>query len=450
MAHFGEYDLTRGSVPRLLALFSWPLVLTNLLQTSHGLIDMLLAGRFVGSDAMSAVTVGGQAILFLVTFSMGLAAGGQILIAQLKGADQRAEQGQAVGALLSLSLIAGLTVAALGFFSAEFVLRLLNTPSEAMAGAVTYMRITALGLPFAFLYNAIAGALRGLGDSLRPLLFAAVATALHIGLGLLLMGSFSMGIYGAALATAISQAALALLGICNLFFRRREFVFDFRLKSFFPAWNQLGQILKIGVPFGLQMALLQGSGLVIARLVNPFGVTASAALGAGSRIVSLITIPLMGIGNGASTIIGQSMGAGKPERVSPVVRWALAYTLGLAVLTGTVTLLFPAPLIAMFTQEPEVVQIGVQYLTILAWSYAAFGLHSSFNAVVLGVGFSLYSLLAAGIETLAGRVGLSWLLSLWLGLPGLFIAQAIAPYLAVALSLPYYISGWWRNRKLVE
>ncbi|MCL2827537.1 MAG: MATE family efflux transporter [Oscillospiraceae bacterium] len=450
MTHFGEHDLTHGSIPHLLAVFSWPLVLTNLLLTSHGLIDMLLAGRFVGADAMSAVTVGGQAILFLITFSMGLAAGGQILIAQLKGADQRSEQSQAVGALFSLSLIAGLAVAVLGFFSAESVLRLLKTPPEAMAGAVTYMRITALSLPFAFLYNAIAGILRGLGDSLRPLLFAASAATLHGGLGLLLMGPFSMGIHGAALATAISQATLALLGVLNLFFRRQGFVFDFRPKSFIPAWDKFRQILKIGVPFGLQMGLLQGSGLVIARLVNPFGVAASAALGAGSRIVGLVTIPLMGIGNGASTIIGQSVGAGKPERVSPAVRWALVYTLGLTAITAALTLLFLAPLIGIFTQEPEVIQIGVHYLTFLAWSYAALSLHSSFNAVVLGVGFSLYSLLAAGAETLVGRIGLAYLFSLWWGLSGIFAAQAIAPYLAVAISLPYYIFGQWRDRKLVE
>jgi len=450
MAHFGAYDLTQGSVPRLLAAFSWPLVLTNLLQTSHGLIDMLLVGRFVGPDAMSAVTVGGQAILFLLTFSMGLAAGGQILIAQLKGADQRSEQGQAVGTLLSLSLIAGFAVAVLGIFSAEFVLRFLRTPSEAAAGAVTYMRITAFGLPFAFLYNAIAGALRGLGDALRPLIFAAIAAALHVVLGLLFIGPFSMGIQGAALATAASQVALALMGVLNLLFRRRAFVFDFRLKSFLPTREQLGQILKIGVPFGLQMALLQGSGLVIARLVNPFGVAASAALGAGSRIVGLITIPLMGVGNGASAIIGQSMGAGKPERVSSAVSWALVYTVGLAAITGTATLLFPAPLMEIFTREPEVIQIGVRYLTILAWSYGAISLHAACNSVVLGVGFSLYSLLAAGVETLAGRIGLAWVFSLWWGLPGIFAAQAIAPYLAVMFSLAYYISGRWRGRKLVE
>ena len=444
MPHFAEHDLTRGNVSRLLAVFSWPLALTNLLQALHGLIDMLLVGRWVGTDAMSAVTVGGQGIFFLTTFSMGLAAGGQILIAQLKGAGKTREQGQAVGALFILALIVGLAAGTLGFFFTERALHLLKTPQEAMEGAGAYMRITALGLPFSFFYNAIAGALRGLGDSLRPLIFATIGALVHVGLGLFFLGFFSMGIWGVALATTISQIAAVLLGGVYLLHRRREYAFHF------PTWDKVAQILKIGVPFGLQMGLLQFSGLVITRLVNPFGVAASAAFGTGSRIVGLFTIPMMGIGNGASTIISQSMGAGKPERVSIAVRWALVYTLGLSAITAVATRLFPALLMGFFTQEAEVIQIGGFYLSVLAWSYIGLGLHSSFNAVALGVGFSLYSLLASALEALAGRIGLALLFSLWWGLAGIFIAQALAPYLALGLSLPYYLSGKWRNRKLVE
>ena len=445
-----QYDLTQGSLPRLLALFSWPMVLTNLLQTLYSLADVIIVGRFIGPAAMSAVTVGGQAGLFFVAFSMGLTAGGQILIAQLKGAKKKNEQGQTMTALFILSLFVGIALSILGFSLARPVLHFLQTPQEAFEGALSYMRLTSLGLVFVFLYNAIAGTLRGLGDSRWPLLFAAVAAALHIGLGLLFVGLFSMGIPGAALATVIAQATAVLLGLLTLFLRRREFDFKLRLKQFLPTHEPVWNILKIGLPFGLQMGLLSLSNLFITRLVNPYGLEASAALGAGSRISNLLTVPMMAIGNGASTIIGQSMGAKLPDRVSPTVRCALVYTLGFTALTTALSLLLPAQLLRLFTQDPKVLEIGVLYLTILAWGYMGHALHASFNAVALGIGFTAYSLLAAATEALAGRMGLTFLFSRLFDLPGLFAAQAIAPYLAAALSFAYWLSRRWRHRQLVE
>ena len=445
-----QHNLTQGSIPRLLALFSWPMVLTNFLQTLYGLADVLIVGRFIGTAAMSAVTVGGQTGLFLTTFSMGLSAGGQILIAQLKGARQTERQRQVTGTLFGLSLAAGILVSILGFFLARPILGLLQTPEEAMEGALSYMRLTALGLAFVFLYNAIAGVLRGLGDSRWPLLFAAVAAVFHIGLCLLFVGPLSMGVAGAALSTVIAQAVASLLGAATLFFRRRTFHFDFHPKGLRPHLSEVWPILKIGLPFGLQMGLLSLSNLFITRLINPYGVAASAALGAGNRVTSLLTVPMMAIGNGASTIIGQSMGAKRPHRVSGTLRWALVYTLAFTALTAAFTLLFPAPLLGLFTRDPKVLEIGVLYLQILAWAYMGHALHSSFNAVALGVGFTAYSLLAASAEALVGRIGLTFLLSHIWALPGMFTAQAIAPYLAAILSFSYWLSRRWKHRTLVE
>jgi len=179
-------------------------------------------------------------------------------------------------------------------------------------------------------------------------------------------------------------------------------------------------------------------------------VAASAALGAGSRITSLLTLPMLAIGNAASSIIGQSVGAKRPQRVSPTVRWALLYTLSFTTITVALTLFFPAGLIALFTDDPQVAKIGVLYLSILAWDYIGHALHSSFNAVALGVGFTAYSLLATGTEALVGRIALTLLFSGIWGLPGIFSAQAIAPYLAAILSFAYWRRGRWRHRRLTD
>jgi putative MATE family efflux protein len=277
-----------------------------------------------------------------------------------------------------------------------------------------------------------------------------VAAALHLGLGLLLIGLFDMGIVGAAIATVTAQAAASLFGAFYLYTNQRKFVFDSYSKNLLPAPKHLGQILKIGVPFGLQMCLLHLSHLFILRLVNTYGVAASAALGAGSRVSNVLVVPMLAIGNAASTIVGQNLGAGKADRASAAIRWAALYTLIFAGLTTALTLLFPTRLLALFTDDPDVLQIGVQYLTILAWCYAGHALHSSCNAAMLGAGLSLYSLAAAGVEALVGRVGLTWIFSGLFGLPGIFTAQAIAPYLAAALSLTCCFTVRWQNAREVD
>ena len=447
-----EQNLTQGSVPRTLAIFAWPLVLTNFLQTLFALTDTLIVGRLIGRDAMSAVTVGGQSTLLLLTFSLGLTAGGQILIAQLKGAGKQEDQDRAAKSLLVLSLAVGIAAALLGFLLAPLALRLLQTPEEAMEGALQYMRITSLGLVFAFLYNAVTGILRGLGDSKRPLLFAAVSAALHLGLSLLFVGALSMGISGAALATVTAQAVAALLGVVHLYVQRRKSAPIRRsaLHVLVSDHRSPLQILKIGIPFGLQMCLLNLSNIFIIRLVNPYGVAASAALGAGSRVTNVLVVPMLAIGNAASATVGQNLGAGEPQRAAKTVRWALVYTLVFAAVTTPLSLLFPVHFIGMFTDDPEVLRIGAQYLTILAWCYAGHALHSGFNAAILGTGLTLYSLSAAGAEALLGRIGLTWAFSGFWNLPGIFAAQAIAPYLAAGLSAIYYFTVRWRDSIAVD
>ena len=450
MAHFAEQDLTQGKISHQLAIFAWPMVLTNLLQTLFALTDILLVGRFLGRDAMSAVTVGGQSTLFLLTFSLGLTAGGQILIAQLKGAEKSKEQAEVARTLFILALIVGIAVALLGFSLAPTALRLLQTPEEALEGARQYMRMTTLGLPFAFAYNAVAGVLRGLGDAKRPLLFAAVAAVLHLCLGLFFVGRLDIGMLGAALATVIAQATAGLLGCFYLYTRKEKLKLNLKRKRHSSTPRKLGQILKIGIPFGLQMCLLNFSNLFIIRLVNPYGAAASAALGAGSRVTNVLIMPMLAIGNAASTMVGQNLGAGKPERASATVRWALVYTLAFVALTFTLTLLFPAAFISLFTDDSEVLQIGVQYLSIMTWCYAGYALHSSCNAAILGAGFALYSLFAVAVEALVGRMGLTWVFSGFWGLSGIFTAQTIAPYLAAALSMAWYLGGRWRKSALVD
>ena len=441
MERVAPQNLITGSIPRKLFFFTWPLVLTNFLQTLHLVTDVLLAGRLLGANAMSAVTIGGQSVVFLSTFSMGLAAGGQILIAQYRGAKKTKEEAQTKQALFVLSTLLGLVLALGGFFLTSFALGLLRTPQEALEGAKIYMRISTLGLVFVFLYNALAATLRGQGKAKEPLILAIIAVGVHIMLALVFVARLDFGIFGLALSALCGQGAAVMVGL--ILQRKEIFTKASGKKAIVSQKSALLKhglaILKVGTPFGLQMCLLNLSNLFIIRLINPFGVAASAALGAGSRVTNMLTIPLFGISNGASTMIGQSLGAKEEDRAKKTVFWTLLYTLGFVTITIGLTLLFPARLLGVFTDKTEVIDIGVSYLRILSIAYLGHALHASFNSYALGSGKTLYSLLSAGVEASIGRVALTWAFAGIWGMYGIFTAQSIAPFLAAGISFWYWI-----------
>ena len=372
---------------------------------------------------------------------MGLSAGGQILIAQKTGAKDKKGQMEVLKASLLLALIGGVLFAAIAYFGTNTMLRLLQTPEEAFDDAKTYMQIAALGLIATFFYQTIAAVLRGLGDSRRPLLFAGIATGGHALLGFLFVFVFSFGIVGAALSGIIAQAIAAVVG---LFFLRR-YRGDTPLRKLRVDKKTCASIIKLGLPFGLQMGLLHLANIFVLRLVASFGVATVAAVGAGARVTNLLTLPMMAIGNGASSMIGQTLGAREPKRAKTVIRWAKIYTLGFIFVTTALTLIFPAGFLRIFTSDTQVIEIGVTYLRILSFAYLAHALHSAFNAALLGSGRTKFSLHAAGVEALIGRIFLTWMLSKFFGLTGIFIAQVISTYLGTFVILYYYRREDWEK-----
>ena len=421
-------DLTKGKVARQLLSFSLPLIITNFLQTIHLMLDALLVGRALGVNAIGAVAVGGQSILFFTTVSMGIAAGGQILIARYRGAKDSSSQEKVQRASLFLALCSGITLTILAYFGAPFFLSLLNTPADTLEDAIRYMQLLSLGLIFTFLYQAVAGILRGLGNAKQALIFAGVATGLHLLLGIVLVFVFSFGILGAAVSAVVGQA---IATVYSLWFVQKKIVQkeSFKRKQYLPELKTCIEIIKVGLPFGLQMGVLHLANIFIIRLIAPFGTAAVSALGVSARVTNVLTLPMMAIGNGASSIIGQSLGAEKPKRVKETIFWTKIYTLIFISITTALTLLLPRQLLQFFTNDQNAIEIGVIYLSILAFAYLAHALHSIFNAPLLASGKSKYSLYAAGAEGILGRILLTWLFSNIWGLYGIFVAQLLSVYL---------------------
>lgn len=421
-------------------------MLANLLQTLYNLTDVMMAGRFLGKEAMSAVSAGGQMAYLLTTLSMGLAAGGQILTSQQKGADQAEKIPETAGSLFIFSVISGVIFSFGGFILTGTVLKLLNTPPEAYDQAVLYMKITSWSLIFVFAHNAISGLFRGLGEPYIPLYIAATAAVLNLALNYLFLKFLKTDIWGIALSAIISQCASFLLALTLLWKSRRKLGFE--LRELCPRMEAFWKIIKIGIPFGTQLAVISLANMFITSAVNRFGVSISAAVGAGIRITNLLSVPMMAAGNGASTVVGQSMGAGKTERASKAVKSALIFMLCISVATIALCQLWPKMLIGMFHDDSEVIEKAVLYLRTVSWCFIGHSCHSAYNAAALGVGFSAYSLFSSASEAVIGRILLVYLLCSFLGLWGIFLAQAVSPYISGLISGVYYYTGKWKGHKL--
>ena len=267
MGHRNQ-DLTSGNVPGKLLRFALPLFGANLLQSLYSIADMVVVGRFVGKTGLAAISNASMIGFIINSICIGLTMGGTVLAAQYKGAGDEQGQRETVGTLFSVSFIAAILVTAAGLLLYEPVFALLRVPAEAMGDACGYMRILCAGTVFVFGYNAVCALMKGLGDSKSPLYFVAVAAAVNVCLDLLLVGPLGMGTEGAAYATIFSQGVSLVISVVYL--RRKEFLFDFKLKSFVVRKDKLAVILKVGLPTAVQMAVVNISYLLITGMLNTF------------------------------------------------------------------------------------------------------------------------------------------------------------------------------------
>ena len=320
-------DLIHGSVPKQLIAFSLPFLAANILQSVYSTVDMIIVGQFVGSAGLSGVSVGSQIANLFTSTGIGLSMGGQMMLAQFKGAGDEQAQRETIGTMLTFMLLLGVVLAFPCIILARPLLNLLNTPAESYNEARWYFIISAVGIVFIYGYNSVCAVLRGLGDSRRPMYFVAVSSATNIVLDLLLVGGLHMGAAGAALATILAQGLSFGIAFVFLYRHRESFVFDFHRESFRIVGARLKTMLKVGVPFALQFSMLMISMMFVVALINGYGVAASAGYGVGGKVDSFATMPVYAFASAAATMVGQNIGARKIERAKSVIHWCVGLCL---------------------------------------------------------------------------------------------------------------------------
>lgn len=445
-------DLTQGSVTRLLLVFAFPLLCSNLLQTVYNMVDMIVIGQFVGREGLSGVSIGGDVLNCLTFLVMGFSNAGQVILSQYIGAGNRERIRGTVGTMFTLTFICAVLMTVIFSFCLDPFLAIMNTPEESLAYAKDYSLTCIMGLIFIYGYNLVSAILRGMGDSKHPLMFIAVATVVNLVLDLLFVAVFHMGPFGAALATVIGQAVSFLWAIFYLYRHKEAFGFDFKLRSFRPDPEVLPSLIKLGLPMCLQSAAIHISMLFVNSYINSYGVVASAVTGVGNKLGSVTAVVTNALSTAGSSMVGQNIGAEKYHRVPKIIGVSMIIDLAFAGILSLLTICFPRTIFGLFNSDPDVLDMAMTYIPVAVLLYIGFGMRSPFFALINGSGNAKLNLIVGLLDGVICRVGLAMLmgLAMGMGIMGFWLGNAFAGYVPFLIGGVYYLTGKWKTQRLIR
>ena len=400
-------NMTEGRPLALLSVFALPLLIGNLFQQAYNLADSMIVGRLLGADALAAVGATGSISFLFFSFFSGISGGCSIVTAQYFGARKEEMVSKAIVnsayIVMSSSFLTGLAA----FLMVPTVLSWMGTPREILPDAITYMRMTSASVPLIAVFNYASSMQRALGDSRTPLYFLVVSCVLNVGLDLLFVGRFGLGVFGAALATMLSQLLAGAGSLLFAFLRNPYFRVD-RANRAFDA-HLAKSAVRLGLPLALQWSLIAVSTTALQSVVNSFGPVAVAAFTATTRLEQLVQQPFGSMGMALSTYVGHNMGAGKMQRIRIGFRDSLLAMAALAGLMTLIMLFFGKSLVSLFVHEPDVIAMGSRALKITGVFYVFLGVIYITRGVLNGVGDAMFAFINGSVE-ITCRIGLPLLL----------------------------------------
>lgn len=376
--------MTSGAIWKRMILFALPLMLGNLFQQMYNTVDSLIVGRFVGSSALAAVSSSGSLIGMLIGLLSGISSGAGVIVARHFGAQDKEGLHRTVHTIVAFGLVAGVIMTAVGVLLSPQILVWMGTPDSVMVESVVYLRIYFCGsLPF-MMYNVFVGILQAVGDGRHPLYYLIASSIINLGLDLLFIEGFDAGVGGAALATVISQIVSALLCLAQLMRTKEDYRVD--LKAIRFQKDILWQVIRVGLPSGVQNSIIAFANVIVQSNVNAFGEMAMAGYGAYAKIEGFGFLPINSFTLALTTFVGQNLGAMQHERTRKGARFGILMTVTLAEAIGVLVFLFAPQLIALFDPTPEVVAFGVGKARTAALFYCLLAYAHSVAAVLRGTG----------------------------------------------------------------
>lgn len=449
---FRSLDLSNGPIAKSMTLFVFPLFLANLCQTAYHLVDLAIVGNLLGMESLAAVSIAGDITNFLLFFAQGFASASQIILSRYLGANEGGRFVSFARTMLAFMFAIALVASFFSLVFSESMLRAMNTPIESLEGANAYLTTCALGLCFVYGYNAMCSVCRARGDSWHPLLFVVVSSVLNVVLDFVLIAGFSMGVFGAAIATVLSQ----MVGFCLVFLFLRSSWDGFIAPSevSFGMWcdkEELKNLVSLGLPMALHHGAILFSKLFVGSFINGYGVEVAAATGIMSRLYSVGQMYGHAVSQGAAVMLGRCFGSGNRKRAVRIIVFSLMATLGIFLICALVLLGFAENIVAMFADEVGVLDKAMEYLPLLYLDYLFISLRAPALALVNGSGSSSLNYLIAFLDAFLGRVGVGLLLGFVfrMGYFGFWLGGTLAGFLPAVVGYVYLASGRWK-RKLIR
>ncbi len=429
-------DMTSGSPFSHLWRYALPLLMANWLQLAYNAIDSIIAGRFIGRDALAAEGIAAPVMNLVILSISGLCIGAGILMSEYFGGKKMEDLRKTIAVTLRSGILIASIVMAAGIVFTDLILRFLEVPADIYDITKTYLRITFIGAPFTFTYNALAAAMKSVGDSKTPLRFLAFCSILNAVLDLILLGFFHHGIFTSAATTVIAEAASALLAIfymirktSELMPNREEWEYD---------QNIFNKVVSYGTPTALQQAIQPIGKLLIQSQVNMLGVSSIAAFHAVTRADDFACIPEQGISSSISTYIAQNNGARKKERIAKGFFTGIMMEVSYGILIALLTFILRRPIVSLFvTGEAanDVIAIGADYLSIMAFFYLWPAMTNGFQGYFRGMGRMKMTILGTSVQ-ISIRALFTVLLAHRIGIRGIAYASMIGWSAMLAFEVP--------------
>lgn len=432
-----EIDMCNGSIMDKLISFSIPLMLSGILQLLFNAVDIIVVGRFAGSQALAAVGSTTALINVFTNLFIGVSLGANVLAARFYASGRKKEMSETVHTSILFALLSGIVMVFVGLFFSRAALELMDTPADVIDQSALYMQIYFAGMPFFMLYNYGAAILRAVGDTKRPLFFLVIAGVINAGLNLFLVIVLHLGVAGVAIATVIAQMISCILVLRCLY--QSTGSYQLRIYRLTLKWTYLKQIFQVGIPAGIQSTVINFSNVLLQSSVNSFGSVAMAGYTAANNIFGFLFAAVNSITQACMSFTSQNYGVGKWKRMDRVLLNCMLLTVIVSLVLGGGSYLFGPELLRIYTSDAAVIQCGMEILLYTTVTYFMCGIMDLFPGALRGMGCSAVPMLLSVIGTVGTRV--VWIFMVfpkYRSLDILFISYPASWLVTIALQVVCY------------
>lgn len=429
-----EIDMCNGTIMDKLVSFSLPLMLSGILQLMFNAVDVIVVGRFAGSQALAAVGSTTALINMFVNLFMGISLGTNVLAARFFAAGKDRQMSETVHTSIAFAAISGIVMVFVGIFFSKFALELMATPADVIEQSTLYMRIYFLGMPFFMLYNYGAAILRAVGDTKRPLIFLIISGVINAVLNMILVIVFHLSVAGVAIATVISQMISCILVLRCLY--RSEGSYQLRFSKLMLKGCYLKEIFQVGVPAGIQSTVINFSNVLLQSSVNSFGSIAMAGYTAANNILGFLFVSVNSVTQACMSFTSQNYGVRKWKRMDKILVDCMILSMIVALVLGGGSYIFGSQILRIYTENEEVIRCGMEILSYTTLTYFLCGFMDLFPGAMRGMGFSAAPMMLSIVGTVGTRI--VWIFGIfprYRSLSVLFISYPVSWILTIAMQV---------------